>query len=124
MARLAIIHEERDTIPKGEEGHQRNLTYSVGTAEAHLVIGNFKRGGKRICSVIYIVNRKEGNGYASKLMKYVEGYARQCRCVEMWYPTVLNPKLIQMLLKRGFKLQYHKDELFGEVDVFVKVLKK
>lgn len=111
--------DESDTIPAGKQGFQRNGRYTYKTASADLVIGKATKN-KRVCSVIYIVNIQEGNGNASKLIKYIEGYARQCRCKEVWYPTVLNPKLIQMLTNRGYKLQLHKDQLFGEVEVFVK----
>ena len=111
--------ETPDSIPKGKKGHQRNCKYSYKTATADLVIGKVTKN-KKVCSVIYINNSKEGNGNASKLMKYIQGYAGQCRCNQIWYPTVLNSKLVMMLIKRGYKLQFHKDELFGEVEVFVK----
>jgi len=106
------------TVPTEMKKHQRNCSVSLGTCEADIVIGNYL--GTRILSVVSIINRKEGNGDTSKLIKYLDGYARQCRCKEIWYPTVLNPKLVIMLIKRGYEPITVKDELFGEVDIFRK----
>jgi len=101
--------------------NDRSIVCTYKTAFADVLIGRMNR--KKIMSVMVIVNNKEGNGCAWQLLKYLDGYARQCRCKEIWFPTVLNIKLLKMLIKRGFKLQIHKDELFGRVEVFVKVFK-
>jgi len=114
--------EQPQTVPASEKSHQRNLRYSYKTAHADLVIGTWNK--KKVCSVTLIFNKEEGNGNGSKLIKYIEGYARQCRCKEVWYPNVLNPKLALMLIKRGFELQKHQHEIFGEVEVFVKELRR
>jgi len=100
----------------------RSLTYTYKTASAEILIGNV--GKKRILSIMFIENNEPGNGNAAKLIKYIDGYARQCRCNEFWFPTVLSVELVKMLIKRGFKLQIHNDELFGRVEVYVKVFKK
>lgn len=121
-SRHLLIVNDSATVPVEMKKHQRNCTVSYKTAKANVVIGDGL--GKKILSVIYIVNDKEGNGNASKLIKYLDGYARQCRCKEIWYPTVLNLKLAGMLVKRGYKLIIVKDKLFGEVDIFRKIFHK
>lgn len=100
----------------------RSIDVRYKTAQAGVLVGNV--GKKRILSIMHIINDQEGNGNASKLIDYLDGYARQCRCKEFWFPTVLSEKLMAMLIKKGFKLQLHDDELFGKVEVFVKVFKK
>lgn len=100
----------------------RTIKCSYKTASAEVLIGN--TGKKRIMSIMFIDNTEEGNGCAAKLIDKLDGYARQCRCNEFWFPTVLNVRLVKILLKRGFKLQIHNDELFGQVEVFVKRFKK
>ena len=117
------ITENPETVPEEHRGKQHNRTVNFDTATSHLVIG--VHNNKRICSVIFIMNKEQGNGNAGKLMKCLESYARQCRCKEIWYPCVVSQRLIQILLKHDYKLQIHKDEHYGEdVDVFVKEFRK
>jgi hypothetical protein len=108
------------TVPDEMKKHQRNLKVKYGSAYADIVIGD--NSGMKILSVIYIQNNKEGNGHASKIIDYLEEYAIQCRCKEIWFPTVLNLRLAGMLMRRDYKLVKMRDDLFGEVDVFTKRL--
>ena len=78
----------------------------------------------KICSIMFIENNTPGNGAGSRLINRIDGYARQCRCNEMWFPTVLSVKLAAMLIKKGYHLERHQDQLFGEVEVYVKEFKK
>lgn len=112
---MASLHtkKECDHNLKRHEGKMMH-----GTAEAEFVVEKFE--GKRIMSVIMIINKSEKNGNAGKLMQKLESYARQQNCAEIWYPTVLNMRLVEILLKNRFKPHIIHDERMQAVNVFIK----
>jgi len=122
---MSYLQIEQSSMKAGIK-KDRTLKCSYKTATAEVLIGKaiVVKKTLRIMSIMFIENTERGNGNGSKLIHYLESYARQCRCNELWFPTVMSEKLVLMLLKKGFKLEVHHDTMMGQVEVFVKVFKK
>lgn len=115
------IKENPDSIPKEHVHTQRNFTAYLDTAKADCVVWNEE--GIKGLSIIAIFNSEEGNGNASKLINELENYAKELEVEQIWFPTVINPRLIKILIKKGYHPEDKEFPEFGRIVVFVKELK-
>jgi hypothetical protein len=93
---------ESKSEPTEDNGIHFSCTYKSCTAEVVVATQVWGNELKKVFSVPIIESKDKGKGHATFLTKRLEGLARQRRCNEIWYPTILNPILELMLLKRGY----------------------
>lgn len=78
------------------------------------ISGYTVRDGESIY-VPVLISDEPGKGNVGR---YINELIQREKCVK--FPNVINPKLVDMLVRRGFKLEWEYAEEFGEhVEVYV-----
>ena len=79
------------------------------------VVGYTVDMGENGFYVPFLMSLEEGKGNVSKYIEHLKAHHPVVK-----FPNLISLRLKNMLIKRGFKLTYEKDERFGEmVDVYV-----
>ena len=96
------------------------LTLSHESCEAVVLME-----GKGIASIQGIGSIEQGKGHAQILIKKIETVAKNKKCSEIWYPTVIHPALEHILSKNGYKYVSFgiHPMIGGEVFGYKKILK-
>jgi len=71
------------------------------SCEAQVLIN--KEDDIKIASIQGIGSKIEGKGHAKGCILKIEKLAKAQKCDEIWWPTVINPKLENLLAKLGYK---------------------
>jgi len=115
-----IIQESAKlSISKSEPSQDKGIHFTVQfeSCRCEVVVATQIWGNslKKIFSVPIIESKEQRKGHAGKMIKHLEGLAKQRRCNEIWYPTIINPILNQMLLNRGYEYSsFGKHPAIGE----------
>jgi len=97
------------------------LVISYESCEAEMLVND------RIATIQSIMSKEPGKGHARKCLEKIEIIARNKKVREIWFPTVINPRLEKLLENMQYKFvnfgKHHKMPDANDVVGYKKILR-